>query len=95
MNRPAVVPHFGSVRNTKTFAEAFASIQANPKKSYFTDSGKEFTAEGRIVTKGAKAGEKVIVFNRLGKESARAYTCCWDSRTNCNRTYIDSYSHKV
>lgn len=95
MKRPTVAPHFGSIENSKTFNQAFDSIQANPKKSYFTDSGKEFTAIARTVIKGGRTGEKVIVFKRYDKESARAYSCCWGARTNCNRTYIDPYSHKV
>jgi len=95
MGRPTVEPHFGSVDNSKSFEEAYDFIKRNPEKIYHTGLEKEFTTEARITTKGNKKGQKVIVFMRLNKESARSYKCCWGSQTNCNRTYIDPYSHKI
>jgi hypothetical protein len=26
---------------------------------------------------------------------ARSYQCCWGKQTNCNRTYIDSYTPEI
>ena len=95
MGRPTVVPHFDSVRNPKSFEEAYEFISQNPNRIYYTNLNKEFTAEANITTKGNKQGQKVIIFKRLGTESARSYKCCWGSKTNCNRTYIDSYSDKI
>ena len=95
MARPTVEPHYGLVRNSKSFIDAFQAVQENPSKTYSTNSGKEFTAVARMTTKGVKKGEKVIIFYRQGRESARSYSCCWGHQTNCYKTYIDPYSHKI
>ena len=95
MKRPTVEPHFGVVENSKTFEEAFNFLSQNEGLLFRTNSGKEFTAEARITKKGPKKGKRVIVFKQSNKEYARSYSCCWGSKTNCNRTYIDPYTDKL
>jgi hypothetical protein len=70
-------------------------IQERPESVYTTAFGTRFTAEARLAKKGQHKGQKVIIFKQNGKEMARAYECCWGHETNCNRTYIDSYSPNI
>jgi hypothetical protein len=93
--RPPRVRHFGSVSNPKTFSQAFAAIAGSPGAVYSTLDGKAFSAEARTVRRGLRAGERVITFKQHGSELARAYECCWDHRTNCNRACINDYSSAV
>ena len=95
MARTTVQPHFDLLRNKKTFEEAYASVAEKHGKVYQTAGGRDFTAESAMTSKGPNAGKRVIIFRQSGKEMARAYPCCWGKRTNCNRTYIDSYTPNV
>jgi hypothetical protein len=95
MTRTTVQPHFDSVRNKKTFEEAYASVAEKPGRIYQTPGGKDYTANSAITSKGPNVGKKVIIFKQAGKEMARAYPCCWGKRTNCNKTYIDSYTPNI
>ena len=90
--RPTKPPHYGTVQNRETFAAAYASILAAPKTVYQTAAGTPFTAHAVTAIRGKHPGAQVIVFKQDGIEMARAYDCCWGHKTNCNRTYIDSYS---
>jgi len=92
MSRPTVSPHFDSVVNGKTFDNAYASVGQTVGKVYQTTGGKDFVATSSVASKGPHKGEKVIIFKQSGKEMARVCPCCWGKRTNCNRTYIDSYT---
>ena len=90
--RPTVSCHFDSIENDKTFEEAYTSVGQTVRKVYQTTGGRNFVAESSVASKGPHKGEKVIVFKQSGKEMARVYSCCWGKLTNCNRTYIDSYT---
>jgi len=97
MKRPTQIPHFNSIPPltllTASFAVAYSKVGSS--SAYTTISGTSFTAHASQVTKGAKKGTEVIIFKRNGRESARAYQCCWGHITNCNRTYIDSYTEVI
>lgn len=93
--RPTRDPHSGFVNNPKTFQQAYEEITNNPGRTYRTDAGTLFECEARITSKGPHEGEKLIIFKQAGIEMARAYECCWGKQTNCNRTYIDSYSREI
>ena len=90
--KPTKPAHDGSVRTPKSFTQAYESISAKPDMVYRTLAGTPFTAKAGIARKGQHINEQVIIFKQNGKEMARSYSCCWGHRTNCNRTYIDSYS---
>lgn len=93
--RPTKPAHCGIVKNSKTFAAAYEAIESAPSALYRTAAATEFTAEARVAKQGRHKGEKVIVFKQSAVEMARAYECCWGHKTNCNRTYIDSYTPVV
>lgn len=93
MPMPTLEKHAGKANNRITFLEAVELIQSN--KNYVTSSGKQFTAEAKKTTKGNHKGKITIIFLRNGKESARAYECCWGHITNCNNTYINMYTEKL
>jgi hypothetical protein len=94
-SRPTMPPHSGTVTNSKTFATAYRMIQEHSESIYTTAFGTRFTVEARLIQKGHHKRQKVIIFKQDGKEMARAYECCWGHKTNCNRTYIDSYSPNI
>ncbi len=73
-----------------TFEQAYAAL--DPSEILSTAAGTRFTAETRAFTRGAPNNRKVIIFRTRGRERARAYECCWGFQTNCNRTYIDTYT---
>jgi hypothetical protein len=93
--RPTKNSHSGSVKNPKTFLQAYDAVLQNRGKVYKTNAGTPFTAEARITSKGPHEGEEVIIFKQDAIEMARSYECCWGKQTNCNRTYIDSYTPRV
>lgn len=93
--RPTKQPHFSAVSNPKDFATAYTDIGVAPVAMYWTAAGTLFTAEAGKVRRGRHKGDDVIVFKQNRKEMARAYSCCWGYKTNCNRTYIDSYTPAV
>lgn len=90
--RPTLEPHSDAIDVDLCFSDAYQFVKSNPNKLYTTRSGAEFTAMAGVVSRGIHTGKEVVRFMRNGQESARAYQCCWGHRTNCNRTYIDSYS---
>lgn len=92
IKRPTKPAHFSSVVNPKTFDQAYQSISSGVIEMYYTNAGTPFTAQAGITQRGRHAEERVIIFRQNGKETARAYECCWGYKTNCNRTYIDSYT---
>lgn len=93
--RPTLNAHSGIVHNSKSFQQAYDEILHNPNRSYRTKAGTPFTCEARITSRGQHTGERVIVFKQGGVEMARAYACCWGKVTNCNRTYIYSYTPMI
>ena len=93
MNRPTRPPHHGTVAVTKSFQQAYQEIGRGA--AFTTNAGTPFTAEAGQVKKGRRKGQQVIIFRRGHAESARAYECCWGHATNCNRTYIDSYTQVI
>jgi hypothetical protein len=93
--RPTKDPHSGSINNPKTFHQAYIAVSQNLEKGYKTKAGTPFTAKARITSKGPHKGDKVIIFEQDGTEMARSYECCWGKLTNCNRTYIDSYTPEI
>jgi hypothetical protein len=95
LRRPTKNPHSGIVNNHKTFRKAYDSVSRNREKIYKTQAGTLFIAEARITSKGPHKGEEVIIFKQDAIEMARSYECCWGKQTNCNRTYIDSYTPRV
>jgi hypothetical protein len=93
VTRPTRPAHSETVANPKTFQQAYVSII--PGHLYHTRAGTPFTAVAGTVSKGRRAGQPVIIFMNGANERARAYMCCWGHQTNCNRTYIDSYTPYV
>ena len=93
--RPTKDPHSGLVDNPKTFQQVYGDVSRNSGNQYRTKAGTPFTCEARITSKGPHEGDKVIVFKQNATEMARAYECCWGKLTNCNRTYIDSYTPEI
>ncbi len=93
--RPTRDPHSGSVNNPKTFQQAYEEICNNPGKPFRTKAGTPFECEAKTTSKGPHKGDKVIIFKQNGIEMARSYQCCWGKQTNCNRTYIDSYTPEI
>jgi hypothetical protein len=91
--KPNIGAHAGAADNPLSFTEAFDRVSAAPESPYnTTGNGTPFTARARLTRRGQRVGEPVIVFYSNGIEKARAYACCWGSKTNCNKTYIDTYT---
>jgi hypothetical protein len=90
--RPNLGPHFGRANNPQTFGAAYAYAFGAPGHLYATVAGKPFTVQATVVGKGLHKGAQVLRFISDGVERARAYQCCWDHRTNCNRQHIDVYT---
>lgn len=85
--------HFGMSRTRVSFNEAFNLAQKSPGTTYLTTgNATPFTVVAAVARKGDHKGERVLVFKTSGQERARAYPCCWEYATNCNRTYIDCYT---
>lgn len=93
--RPTKDPHSGSVDNPRTFQQAYEVASHNPGNLYRTKAGTPFKCEAKITSRGPHKGDKVIIFKQDGIEMARSYECCWGKQTNCNRTYIDSYTPEI
>lgn len=98
LKKPNIGPHSGSATNPlQSFDTAYKYVQANPEKDYYTTgNATPFIAMATTATRrGASEGQPVIRFLSGGRESARAYKCCWGYRTNCLRTHIDCYTKAV
>ncbi|CAK7069707.1 MAG: hypothetical protein KER_03053 [Kerstersia gyiorum] len=93
--RPTVSPHHGNLTPTMSFNDAYGAAQRNPATVYNTSAGRPYTLHAALAKRGEHKGQRVIRFMRNEKESARAYECCWGHVTNCNRTYIDSYTSSL
>ena len=93
IRKPTRPPHFGRTRPRFTFATAYRRIAANPARIFRTTGNRRrFKATAQRAIRGRRQGQQVIVFRTpAGLERARAYSCCWSCRTNCNRTYVDCY----
>ncbi|SUA44138.1 Uncharacterised protein [Neisseria zoodegmatis] len=94
MARSNCPAHDDFVTNLLSFEEAYQMLSMNPSTVFKTSAGNEFTALATLTISGPHKGEKVIRFMRAkdGKEHARVYECCWGHKTNCNRTFINSYT---
>ena len=92
VTKPSQPVHFDQTQPRLAFTAAYKAITSSPGRVYYTvGNGAAFTATAQSAVRGAHAGDKVIVFRKDGKERARVYKCCWEHRTNCNRTYVDCY----
>lgn len=89
---PTQPAHHSTVQNVNTFPQAIALALAAPGHVYHTTAGTPFTVDAGTVSRGRRKDQEVLVFKQNGKEMARAYMCCWGHITNCNRTYINSYT---
>lgn len=91
VTKPTREPHYERTRPSLTFADALRQLV--PGTVYRTTrSHTPFIATVQTATRGTHAGQPVIVFrSKDGRERARVYKCCWNHRTNCNRTYVDCY----
>jgi hypothetical protein len=94
--KPNLGKHFGKIKNSKTFEKACFFILNNSDKIYATTGNDTpFTAKVSVTTRGKHKGTPVIRFFTEGIEKARAYECCWNHKTNCNKTHIDCYSKAI
>jgi hypothetical protein len=91
--KPSMPPHHGSATNAKSFASVYSAVKQHPGKLYSTaGNGTPFKVTAQIATRGKNNGKKVLIFRtNAGVERARAYRCCWNRQTNCNRAWIDCY----
>jgi hypothetical protein len=96
--KTSVGRHYGSIKNKKTFNEAYEHIRANPEHIYYSSgNATQFRGKAYIAKKGIHKGEKVITFSRIDSKqvSAYAYRDCWGKQTNCYGTYIDCYTQEI
>jgi hypothetical protein len=90
--------HFGSITNLMSFDQAYDYILQNPDKIFYTTGNNTlFISEARKCKKGPNKGNRVIIFKTktnkdVNTEKARSYKCCWDHKTNCNKTHIDCFT---
>ena len=91
MTRPTEPPHDGQLNNPNTFQVARANL-GNIPQDFETTAGTPFIAEAHIDGKGQHEGHDSILIKRDGEIRAYIYECCWGHITNCNGTYIDSYT---
>jgi hypothetical protein len=94
----SVGPHFGVVKNPKTFDEAYDYIISKPYVQY-TSLGNcsPFKCKAYYASKGRHKGEKVIKFYKptSNMTCGYAYSDCWGKKTNCYGSYIDCYTQVI
>jgi hypothetical protein len=82
----SVGPHHGSIKNRKSFDEAYEAIKSDPDRVYYSaGNSAPFIGKAYIATKGTHKGQKAITFKRRDSKtiSAYAYYDCWGKKTNC------------
>lgn len=88
--------HGGYIILGHTFRDAWDFLDRKGKINLRTvRRNTPFEASARIVRRGLRKGELVIVFTRNGIERARCYACCWGHYYNCNRTRIGMYCNAL
>lgn len=95
--KPTRHRHYGVGTSVKSFASVYSRVGKQPGKLYSTAGNRTpFKVTAQVATRGKRRGKKVLIFrSKAGVERARAYECCWDHRTNCNRTWIDCYAEQL
>jgi len=86
-----VDPHEGTISLNHSFSEAYDWLSSLGQLSLVTNNETDFVALTSIVTKGGKAGKKVIRFFQNDREYGRAYEFCWGHYHNCNKMRIGMY----
>ncbi len=84
--------HAGQVLLKHTFREAYEWLTRSGPVNLSTEKrATAFQAMAGFASRGPHAGERVIRFTSKGRESARAYACCWGRYHNCYATRIGMY----
>lgn len=83
--------HQDTVELNHSFDHAYERLQSSGPRDLQTNRGTPFTATATVVTKGKRVGERTIKFTRNGRETARAFSCCWGHYYNCYKTRIGMY----
>lgn len=77
--------HEGQVVLRHTFREVYDWLTRSGPVNLRTDRrSTAFQAMAGFASRGPHAGERVIRFTSKGRESARAYECCWGRYHNCS-----------
>lgn len=98
MVKPNLGAYAGAVRNSMTFARAYAKHSAPSFwKSYrTTGNNTPFTVKATVRVRGKHKGERVLKFmSESNRERACAYRDCWGHKTNCQKTHIDCYTQAL
>jgi len=102
MKKPSIGKHFAQppVNNPfSRFSQAYNFVASNPTKKYRTvtsnrKNGVIFKAEARLANSGKHKGKKVIQCETK-KSIVYIYECCWNCKSNCSGTHINTYSKAI
>ena len=83
--------HEGSAQRRNPFDQAHRWLSRKGGVELRSSDGERFQATASVCAKGFHRGDRVIKFMSKGREATRAYECCWEHHTNCNRTPIQLY----